>query len=109
MTFRTKAQYVLAIPKAEEWEATLVFKRIYKIDYDITIKHLKAYPLTESLVGGASPTENRSIKPVVIITIYGGWENPSYRWYRPNIDAIIQEGNFPLLNRLFDEDVARHI
>jgi hypothetical protein len=48
MTFRTKAQYVLAIPKAEEWEATLVFKRLYKIDYDITIKHLKAYPLTES-------------------------------------------------------------
>jgi hypothetical protein len=101
MIFKTKPQYLLAIPKAEEWEATLVFKRIYKIDYDITIKHLKAYPLTESV--------DRSIKPVVIITMYGGWENPSYRWYRPNIDAIIEEGNFPLLNQLFSQDVARHI
>ena len=101
MIFKTKPQYLLAIPKAEEWEATLVFKRIYKIDYDINIRNLKSYSLTESL--------DRSIKPVTIITLYGGWENPSYRWYRPNIDAIIEEGNFPLLNNLFRQDVARHI
>jgi hypothetical protein len=101
MTFRTKPQYLLPVPKAKNWDLPLVFKRIYKIDYDITIKHLKAYPLVESL--------DRSIKPVVIITIYSGWETSSYRWYRPNIDAIIEEGNFTLLNHLLSQDVLRHI
>lgn len=61
---------------------------------------MKAYPSIESL--------DRSIKSVVIITIYGGWKNPSYRWYRPNIDAIIEEGNIDLLNQLFSQDVARN-
>ncbi len=101
MIFKTKPQYLLAVPKTEEWEAAVVFKRIHKIDYDITTKQMKAYPLIES--------SDRSIKPVVIITIYGGWKNPSYRWFRPNIDAIIAEGNIELLNRLFTQDVARHI
>jgi hypothetical protein len=101
MIFKTKPQYLLAVPKTEEWEAMLVLKRIYKIDYDITIKQMKAYPLLESL--------DRSVKPVIIITLYGGWENPSYRWYRPNIDAIIEEGNLTLLHQLFSQDVARHI
>jgi hypothetical protein len=101
MTFRTKPQYLLPVPKAQSWDLPLVFKRIYKIDYDITIKHLETYPLLESL--------DRSIKAVVIITIYGGWENPSYRWYRPNIDAIIAEGNLTLLHQLFIQDVVRHI
>ena len=66
MTFRTKPQYLLAVPKKEEWQTTLIFKRIYKIDYDITIKQMKAYPLLESL--------DRSVKPVIIITLYGGWK-----------------------------------
>jgi hypothetical protein len=101
MTFRTKPQYLLPVPKAKGWELPLVFERIYKIDYDITIRNLEVYPSLESL--------NRSIKPVVIITIYGGWENPSYRWYRPNIDAIIAEGNFKLLYHLVSQDVLRHI
>ncbi len=109
MTFRSKPQYLLPVPKAKSWDLPLVFQRIYKIDYDISIKHLKTYPLLESLVGGASPTENRSIKPVVIITIYGGWETSSYRWYRPNIDAIIEEGNFALLNQFLSQDVLKHI
>lgn len=101
MIFKTKPQYLLAVPKKEEWEAAVVFKRIYKIDYDITTKHMHGYYLIESL--------DRSIKPAVIITLYGGWENPSYRWFRPNIDAIIAEGNVDLLNRLFTQDVASHI
>jgi hypothetical protein len=101
MSFRTKPQYLLAVPKKEEWQTSLIFKRIYKIDYDITIKQMQAYPLLESV--------DRSIKPVTIITLYGGWENPSYRWYRPNIDAIIEEGNMTLLHQLFIQDVARHI
>jgi hypothetical protein len=101
MTFRTKPQYLLPVPKAKNWDLPLVFQRIYKIDYDISIKHLETYPLLESL--------DRSIKPVVIITIYGGWETSSYRWYRPNIDAIIEEGNFELLNQLLSQDVLRHI
>jgi hypothetical protein len=101
MTFRTKPQYLLAVPKKKEWEAILVFKRIYKIDYDITIKQMKAYPLVESL--------DRRVKPVTIVTLYGCWENPSYRWYRPNIDAIIAEGNFTLLHQLFIQDVVRHL
>jgi hypothetical protein len=109
MSFRTKPQYLLPVPKAKAWELPFVFQRIYQIDYDITIKHLRAYPLVESLVGTASPTENRSIKPVIIITIYGGWENPSYRWYRPNIDAIVEQENFTLLRQLLDLDALRHI
>lgn len=101
MTFRTKPQYLLPVPKAKGWELPLVFERIYKIDYDIPIKHWTAYPFSESI--------DRSIKPVVIITIYGGWETSSYRWYRPNIDAIIAEGNFKLLYHLVSQDVLRHI
>jgi hypothetical protein len=101
MTFKTKPQYLLAVPKKEEWQTSLIFKRIYKIDYDITIKQMQAYPLLESV--------DRRVKPVTIITLYGGWENPSYRWYRPNIDAIIEEGNIGLLHQLFIQDVARHI
>jgi hypothetical protein len=101
MTFRTKPQYLLAVPKKEEWQTSLIFKRIYKIDYDITIKHMQTYPLIESV--------DRRVKPVTIVTLYGGWENPSYRWYRPNIDAIIAEGNIALLHQLFIQDVARHI
>ena len=101
MIFKTKPQYLLAVPKTEEWEAAVVFKRIYKIDYDITIKHMQGYWLVGS--------DDRSVKPVVIITLHGGWKNPSYRWYRPNIDAIIQEGNMGLLLELFTQDVARHV
>jgi hypothetical protein len=101
MIFRTKPQYVLAVPKANNGDSPLAFERIYKIDYDITIKHWEMYPLTESL--------NRSIKPVIIITIYGGWETSNYRWYRPNIDAIIAEGNFGLLNQFLSQDVLRHL
>ena len=101
MTFKTKPQYLLAVPKKEEWQTSLIFKRIYKIDYDINIKQMKAYPLVESV--------DRRVKPVTIITLIGGWENPSYRWYRPNVDAIIEEGNFTLLHQLFVRDVARHI
>jgi hypothetical protein len=101
MTFKTKPQYLLAVPKAKNWDLPLVFKRVYKIDYDIIIKQMKTYPLIESL--------DRSIKPVTIVTLYGCWENPSYRWYRPNIDAIIEEGNIALLHQLFIQDVARHI
>jgi hypothetical protein len=101
MTFKTKPQYLLAVPKKEEWQTSLIFKRIYKIDYDITIKQMQAYPLVESV--------DRRVKPVTIVTLYGCWENPSYRWYRPNIDAIIEEGNIALLHQLFIQDVARHI
>jgi hypothetical protein len=101
MTFRTKPHYLLPVLKQNNGTSPLAFERIYKIDYDISIKHLEMYPLTESL--------NRSIKPVVIITIYGGWETSSYRWYRPNIDAIIAEGNFELLNRFLSQDVLIHI
>jgi hypothetical protein len=109
MIFRAKPQYLLAIPKTKAWETTLIFQRIYKIDYDINLKNLEAYFLLESIVGKASPTENRSIKPVTIVTLYGGWENPSYRWYRPNIDAIIEEGNFALLHNLLVQDVFQYI
>ena len=101
MIFRTKPQYLLAVPKKEEWEAAVVFKRIYKIDYDITSKHMQGYWLVES--------DDRSVKPVIVITLQGAWKNPSYRWYRPNIDAIIQEGNMGLLLELFTQDVARHV
>jgi|GEM_PF-5739091 len=101
MSFRSKPQYLLAVPKKEECQTTPVFKRIYKIDYDITIKHMQTYFLVESL--------DRRVKPVIIITLYGAWENPSYRWFRPNIDAIIAEGNIALLHQLFIQDVAGHI
>jgi hypothetical protein len=101
MSFRTKPEYLLEVPKQEVWETTLIFKRIYKIDYDIEIKHTQGYFLLDSL--------DRSIKPVIIITLYGAWENPNYRWFRPHIDAIIEEGNYKLLFDLFHQDVSRHI
>jgi hypothetical protein len=109
MTFKTKPQYLLPVPKANSGNSPLPFQRIYKIDYDITIKHWEMYPLTASGIGGASITENRAIKPVIIITISGGCETSSYRWYRPNIDAIIAEENFDLLNRFLSQDVLRHL
>jgi hypothetical protein len=101
MIFRSKPQYLLPVPTTKAWEATLIFQRIYKIDYDINLKNLEAYFLLESI--------DRSIKPVTIVTLYGGWKNPSYRWYRPNIDAIIEEGNFVLLHSLLVQDVFQYI
>jgi hypothetical protein len=101
MIFRTKPQYLYPILKNIEWSVPFLFDRIYQIDYDITIKHWIAYPFSESL--------DRSIKPVVIITIYGGWENPSYRWLRYGIDAIVEERNFKLLHHFFEQDILSHI
>ena len=101
MTFRTKPQYLYPILKDIEWTIPLLFERVYKIDYDIPIKHWTAYPFSESL--------DRSVKPVIIVTIYGGWENPSYRWLRPNIDAIVEERNLDLLKHFFELDILSNI
>jgi hypothetical protein len=99
--FKTKPQHLLPLPTAKKWEAPIVYQRIYKIDYDISTRHLESYFLTNA--------DDRSIKPVIIIAIYGGWGNQTYRWYRPNVDAIIEEGNFELMRNLLIEDVIRHI
>ncbi|AFY93149.1 hypothetical protein [Chamaesiphon minutus] len=101
MTFRTKPQYLYPILKDIEWSVPFLFERIYRIDYDITTKHWAAYPFSESL--------DRSIKPVVIVTIYGGWENPSYRWLRYGIDAIVEERNFDLMHHFFKQDILSSI
>jgi hypothetical protein len=101
MTFRTKPQYLYPIDKNIEWSVPFLFDRIYQIDYDITIKHWTAYPFSESL--------DRSIKPVVIVTIYGGWEKMSYRWLCYGIDAIVEERNFKLLHQFFEQDILSHI
>jgi hypothetical protein len=101
MTFRTKSQYLYPILKEIEWSVPFLFERIYKIDYDIALRQWTAYPFSESV--------DRAIKPVVIVTIYGGWENPSYRWLRPNIDAIVEENNFDLMNRFFKQDILSNI
>ena len=101
MTFRTKSPYLYPILKNIEWSVPFLFDRIYQIDYDISTRQLTSYPFSESL--------DRSIKPVVIVTIYGSWENPSYRWLRYGIDAIVEERNFKLLYHLFEQDVLSHI
>lgn len=101
MTFRTKPQYLCPILKEIEWSIPFLFDRIYQVDYDLNIGQLTSYPFSESL--------DRSIKPVVIVTIYGGWENPSYRWVRYGIDAIVEERNFKLLYHLFEQDIRSHI
>ena len=101
MNFKTKSPYLYPINKNIEWSVPFLFDRIYQIDYDIPLKHWTAYPFSESL--------DRSIKPVVIVTIYGGWENPSYRWLRFGIDAIVEERNFELLHHFFEQDVLPHI
>jgi hypothetical protein len=101
MTFRTKPQYLYPIVKDIEWVVPFLFERIYQIDYDIPIKHWTAYPFSESL--------DRSIKPVVIVTIYGDYGTNSYRWIRYGIDAIVEERNVDLLNHFFKQDVLSHI
>jgi len=101
MTFRTKPQYLYPILKDIEWSVPFLFDRIYQIDYDIPIKHWTAYPFSESL--------DRSIKPVVIVTIYGGYGTNSYQWFRPHIDAVIQERNFDLIYQFFKQDILAHI
>jgi hypothetical protein len=101
MTFRTKPQYLYPIVKDIEWVVPFLFERIYQIDYDILIKHWTAYPFSESL--------DRSIKPVVIVTIYGGYGTNSYRWIRYGIDAIVEERNVDLLNHFFKQDIISHI
>jgi hypothetical protein len=98
MIFKTKPQYLLSI---NESILPCSSERIYKIDYHVNTKNFKAYPLTESL--------DRSMKPVIIITIYSDEEINSYRWYRPNIDAVIAEGNMELLKRFVVQDVLVHI
>jgi hypothetical protein len=101
MIFKTKPQHLYPILKNIEWSVPFLFERIYRIDYDITIKHWTAYPFSESL--------DRSIKPVVIVTIYGGWKNPSYRWLRYGIDAVVEERNFDLIHHFFKQDILSHI
>ena len=101
MTFRTKPQYLYPILKNIEYALPLLFDRIYQIDYDIPIKHWTAYPFSESL--------DRSIKPVVIVTIYGGYGTNSYRWLRPHIDAVVQERNFDLIYQFFKQDILPYI
>ena len=101
MTFRTKPQYLYPIFKDIKWSVPFPFHRIYQIDYDIPIKNLTAYPFSESL--------DRSIKPVVIVTIYGGYETNSYRWLLPHIDAIVEEGNFDLIYQFFKRDILPYI
>jgi hypothetical protein len=99
-SFKTKPQYLLPFPTAKEWEAPLIYRRIYQIDYDTSTRNLRTRFLVDS--------DDRSIKLVAIVTIYGE-ENHSYRWYRPNLDAIIAEGNFTLLKNLLIQDVLQHI
>jgi hypothetical protein len=101
MTFRTKPQYLCPILKETEWCVPCLFDRIYQIDYDLNIRHWTPYAFSESL--------DRSIKPIVIVTIYGGWENPSYRWIRYGIDAIVEERNFRLLHHFFNQDILSHL
>jgi hypothetical protein len=101
MTFRTEPRHLYPVAKGIEWTIPFLFQRIYKIDYDIPIKHWTAYPFTESL--------DRSIKPVVIVTIYGGYGTNSYQWLRPHIDAIVEERNMDLLHNFFKQDVLLYI
>ena len=101
MTFRTKPQYLYPILKNIEWSVPFLFDRIYQIDYDISTRQWTAYPFSESL--------DRSIKPVVIVTIYGGYGTNSYRWLRFGIDAIVEERNVRLMRHLFEQDILSHI
>lgn len=107
MTFRTKPQYLLSIGQSL---LTLPPEQIYKVDYDLNRKNLTAYPFAES--SDRSPLDGvlaRTIKPVIVITLRDGDKVSNYRWYRPNIDAIIEEGNLDLLNRLLHQDVLIHL
>ena len=101
MTFRTKPQYLYPILTNIEWSVPFLFDRIYQIDYDISTRQWTAYPFSESL--------DRSIKPVVIVTIYGGYGTNSYRWLRFGIDAIVEERNVRLMRHLFEQDILSHI
>jgi hypothetical protein len=101
MTFRSKPQYLSPVMNDIEWDTFLLFERVYRIDYDLNIKHWTAYPFTESL--------DRQVKPVVIVTIYRGYGINSYQWLRPHIDAIVEEQNFNLLQHFFKQDVLSYI
>jgi hypothetical protein len=98
MRFRTKPQYLLSIG---ELLRTLPPEQIYKVDYDFNRRNLKAYRFAES--------RSCPVNPVIVITLREGDKVSSYRWYRPNIDAIIEEGNLDLLNRLLYQDVIAHL
>ena len=101
MTFKTKPQYLYPIDKNIEWSVPFLFDRIYQIDYDISTRQWTTYPFSESL--------DRSIKPIVIVTIYGGYGTNSYRWLRFGIDAIVEERNVRLMRHFFEQDVLSHI
>jgi hypothetical protein len=101
MTFRSTPKYLSPVMDNIEWDTFLLFERVYRIDYDITIRHWTAYPFIESL--------DRSIKPVIILTIYGGYGTNNYQWLRPHIDAIVEERNFNLLNHFFEQDILTYI
>jgi hypothetical protein len=101
MTFRSKPQYLSPVLDDIEWDTFLLFERVYRFDYDITFRHWSSYTFIESL--------DRAIKPVVIVTIYGGYGTNSYKWLRPDIDAIVAERNFDLLHHFFKQDILTHI
>jgi hypothetical protein len=98
MRFRTKPQYLLSIGELLQ---TVPPEQIYKVDYDFNRRDLKAYRFAES--------RSRPVNPVIVITLREGDKVNSYRWYRPNIDAIIAEGNLDLLNQLLHQDVLKHL
>jgi hypothetical protein len=79
MTFRSKPQYLSPVMNDIEWDTFLLFERVYRIDYDLNIKHWTAYPFTESL--------DRQVKPVV----------------------IVEEQNFNLLQHFFKQDILTYI
>jgi hypothetical protein len=96
--FVTKPEYFSPIVKEDEWRLPFLFERIYKIDHDIALRYWQAYYFSESL--------HRSLKPVIIVTLsFDGDYKRLYHWYRPDLDAIVTERNYPLLKHLFDRDI----
>jgi hypothetical protein len=93
----TKPQFLQPIKGIKDWASIATNGGIDQLYYHANHQHWEAYRFIESI--------DRSIRTEIILTIYGDRRSFSYRWCRPNIDAIVEERNFDLLTNFLNQDV----
>ena len=94
-------QYLRPIENAKAWSSIAHSGGIYQLYYHLKHQHWEAYQF-------AKPVDRR-VKASTILTIYEARGSHTYLWFRSDIDAIVTERNFDLLNNFLIQDIPLHI
>jgi hypothetical protein len=89
-------QYLQPLESVKDWDL-IIAGGIYQLFYHTNHQHWEAYRFSDAL--------NRSTRASTILTIYSASRSFTYRWCRPNIDAVVTERNFDLLNNFLAQDI----